>query len=295
MNSSGSVIVAGEAPGLLHVSTDGGATWNVGASPTGIWTSTATSSTGNRIYAVSYQGSMYMSTDEGATWTTLSPATASWEGIATSADGTHVAAVAQQQQLMLSSDSGATWHNATITGGATQWWRGVAMSSDGSVLTAVSHAGVFRSTDSGATWSLLSVAVGGTAVTDNWYRVKMSADGQTIAIVGNTFSGAPGTGIYVSHDGGTTWTKGFDQVADYTFLAMSADGQWMGATMSDLNASTPGKVVMSSDGGATFSTVTPGVDTQWRAIALSADGSRAAVAAGAFNVPTAGLLYTGHR
>jgi photosystem II stability/assembly factor-like uncharacterized protein len=298
MDAAGDVIVAGEAGGMLHVSTDGGSTWNVGASPSGTWTSSATSSTGNRIYAVAYFGNMYLSTDDGANWTALSPASAPWEGIATSADGMHVAAVAQQQPLMLSSDGGATWHNVTMPDGlGDHWWRSVAMSDDGTKIVAVAHTGeIFRTTDGGTTWSSITVSVGGAAVTDTWYRVKTSADGQTIAVVGNTFGGAPGTGIYVSHDGGTTWTKGFDLVADYTFLAMSADGQTIGATVSNMvsgSTTTPGRVVMSSDGGATFTAVTPGSDTNWRAIAMSANGSRVATVAGGFDTGSTGLLYIG--
>jgi photosystem II stability/assembly factor-like uncharacterized protein len=298
MASSGNVIVAGEAGGLLHVSADGGATWTVGNSPNGIWTSSVASSTGSHLYAVSYGDKMYMSTDNGATWTALSPAAASWEGVATSSDGKHVVAVAQQAPLMLSDDFGATWRNVTMPDGTgANWWRNVAMSDNGSVIVAVAHTGIFRTTDGGATWSAVTVSVGGTVVNDTWYRVKMSADGQTIAVVGNTFGGAPGTGVYVSHDGGATWTRAFDRVADYTYVGMSSDGQVIGVTLSDMTSgstTTPGRVLLSTDGGATFSQVTPGTDTDWRAIAISGSGARIATAAGGFNTGTTGQLYVGH-
>jgi hypothetical protein len=52
-------------------------------------------------------------------------------------------------------------------------------------------------------------------------------------------------------------------------------------------------VVLSSDGGATFSTLTmPGTDTDWRAIAMSADATRMAAATGRFVASTVGQLYT---
>jgi hypothetical protein len=54
---------------------------------------------------------------------------------------------------------------------------------------------------------------------------------------------------------------------------------------------------MSTDGGATFNALTlPGTDTDWRAIAMSADGNKLAAAAGRFDAvaptPATGQLYT---
>lgn len=295
-DAAGDVIAAGEAGGTIHVSRDGGATWTSGNSPSATWIASAMSSTGSRIYAVQYGGSMFASGDQGATWKPLAAGTGAWESVATSQDGTLVAAVMQNGPLVISKDGGSTWHNAAMPDGqANHWWRWVSSSADGHALVAVSHdAKVFRSTDSGSTWKLLAVAVGGTVVNESWYRVKTSADGQAIAIAANTFGGAPGTGIYVSHDGGTTWARGYSLVADYTFLAMSADGQRIAATVSD-TGSTRGRVVISFDGGATFAQVPmPGGDTDWRAIAMSAAGDRVAAATGAFNTGSTGLLYIGY-
>src|SRR5207248_8420581 len=138
-----------------------------------------------------------------------------------------------------------------------------------------------RSTNAGASWQALTMTINGAVASETWYRVRSSADGQTIAVVANTFGGAPGTGIYVSHDGGATWSRNFNLVADYTYLAMSADGQRIAATVSN-TGSTPGRVVMSFDGGATFvQLATPGSDTNWRAVAMSATGDRLAAATGA--------------
>jgi hypothetical protein len=56
----------------------------------------------------------------------------------------------------------------------------------------------------------------------------------------------------------------------------------------------PGRVLLSTDSGASFAPVTmPGSDTDWRAIAMSADGDKMAAAAGDFQLnPGTGLLYT---
>jgi photosystem II stability/assembly factor-like uncharacterized protein len=267
----------------------------MGNSPSATWISSAASGDGSRIYALEYGGAMYLSTNFGSTWTAIRSGSAAWEGVATSQDGMRVAAVVQNGPLIVSSDGGSTWRNATLPDGqANHWWRWIASSSDGQVLVAVAHTGdIFRSTNGGTAWQRVTVNVGGAAVTENWYRVKTSSDGQTIAVVANAFGGASGTGIYVSHDGGLSWTRGISLVADYTFLAMSADGRRIAATVSDTGA-TQGRVLLSLDGGATFSRVTiAGGDTDWRAIAMSSAGDRVAAAAGGFNTGTSGKLYTG--
>jgi hypothetical protein len=293
-NATGDVIVAGEAGGRLHASRDGGATWTMGNSTNATWISSASSGTGDRIYAVQYGGAMYVSRDFGSTWSALTAAgSAGWEAVTVSQDGTHVAAVVQNGPLVLSSDSGASWHAATMPDGQpNHWWRWIDSSSDGHTLVAVSHNGeIYRSTDSGATWEWVTVSIGAGAVSESWYRVKLSADGRTIAVVANSFGGSPGTGIYVSHDGGASWTRGFSLVADYTFLAMSSDGQTIAASVSN-TGSTAGRVVWSGNGGASFTPLAmPGSDTNWRAITMSAGGDRMAAVTGAFNTQSTGLLY----
>ncbi len=97
------------------------------------------------------------------------------------------------------------------------------------VMAAAQDGNIYRSTDGGLTWSLSNVVVGGVPVFENWYRLQMSDDGNVVVVVGNSFGGDPGTGIYVSRDAGVpTWTKAHALVADYTAIAMSGDGQVIG-------------------------------------------------------------------
>ncbi len=304
------MLVAGEAPnGLIWVSADGGATWTSGNSTPGVWIASDVSENAGLIVAVRFAGGMYTSTDQGVTWTrvTSSPlvfdaAGQSFESVTVSHNGQRIAAVIQNGNLVLSNDSGATWAAATLPDAPQiRWWRSIDSSADGSVLVAASHNGeVYVSSDAGVTWAAVTVAVGtpAAAVIETWYRVKMSDDGNTIALAANTFggaAGAPGTDIYVSHDRGATWTGGLTLTADYTGLAVSADGQSIAATLSDLNA-TPGQVLLSDDGGMTFTPQTmPGTDTNWRAIAMSDNGNRFVAVTGQFNTAQSGLLYTGTR
>ena len=141
-------------------------------------------------------------------------------------------------------------------------------------------------------------------VRDSWYRLQMSDDGNIVVAVGNSFgTSAAGTGIYVSRDAGSTWTKAHALVADYTAIAMSGDGQTITVTVSNPNPTPPapagtparatGQVLRSIDGGLTFvPVVMPGADTNWRAIAMSSDGNKLAVATGSFLGLVPGQLYT---
>lgn len=311
-NSGGDVLVAGEGPGNLHTSSDGGATWTVGNSPAGFtWISSDMTPTANRIVAVQYGGGLYMSADRGTTWTQITTtdpgvnlSAQSFESVNISQDGLRIVVAVQNGPIYVSSNAGQNWTVATLVGGGalTGWWRSVDGSADGMILMAADHNGVlYRSTDGGATWATRNVVIGGVTVSDSWYRLKMSADGQDVAVVGNSFgTSAAGTGIYISPDSGATWTKATSLVADYSAVAMSSDGQVITVTVSDPNAAPPagtppratGRVLRSTDGGATFAELDlPGAETNWRAVATSYDGNKLAVAAGTFGTVT-GQLYT---
>lgn len=103
-NTDGTLIVAGEAGGPIHVSRDGGATWTAGDSGNATWISSAPTATGDRIYAVQYGGAMYVTRDYGATWTPItnsnlvySGSGLAYEAVAVSQDGSHIAAVIQNE------------------------------------------------------------------------------------------------------------------------------------------------------------------------------------------------------
>lgn len=304
-NAAGDVLVAGEAPlGRLRVSTDAGATWTTPDLPAGVWISSDLSADGSRIVAVQFQGGMYLSTDRGATWTRVMhslvnvAAGVQFESVTMSRDGLRLAAVTRDGALLLSNDGGTTWTAASLPATSEpKVFRGVDSSADGQVIVAASQGGdLFRSTDGGVTFVRLPVAVGVAPATqqisENWYRLKMSPDGRTIAVAANRIeSVASGTGIYVSRDGGATWTKGLNRIGDYTAIAMSDDGNTIAATISN-TGTTPGQVVRSTDAGATFQALTmPAGTTDWRAVAMSFEGDRLAVAAGFFATNETGPLY----
>ncbi|MDB5745005.1 MAG: hypothetical protein JWR68_3320 [Polaromonas sp.] len=308
-DEDGSVLVASDIPGNLYVSLDGGVTWNVGNSPPDqVWISVAirrsTNASGVRqltLLAVAFQGGMYRSTDGGVTWTqftTTDPAVnlnnQDWESVTMNPTGQIIAGAILNGPIYHSANGGANWAAATLEGSTTplvRGWRGVASSADGSVMVAVGEEGdgqIFVSTTAGRTWTPRAVSIGGTTLFNGWYRVAVSGDGNTIAIAGRFNSG-----MYISRDRGLTWSQAATPVGDYTAISMSPDGQVIGATITNgVNNPTTGSVQLSRDGGATFAPVAmPGTQTNWRAIAMSADANKFIVAAGTFT-QLAGQLYT---
>lgn len=314
-NEDGSVLVAGEAAlgpatatSYLNTSRDGGATWTEFQNG-GVWIASDVSRTGTRIAAVQYGGGMFISNDSGVSFSQVVAANVPtgnvpYEGVTVSLDGNVIAAVIQTGPLIISRDGGVTWNVAagapTSTG-----WRAIDSNGDGSVIVAVAEDGAVYRSVAGAAFAEIPVTVGGTAVTDqNWYRVKVSENGQTIAIAGNSFgagSGAAfpasyGDGVYVSRDGGATFTLDSNVVGEYSALGMSYDGQVIGATISNPNndPGTPsGQILVSANGGAFAPvTITGATDRDWRAMAIAGNATRYAVAAGRFLGNAAGQLYT---
>jgi hypothetical protein len=293
----GSVLVAADIPGQLHVSLDAGATWDAGNSPTANWVSVAMSRTPSasdplgayslKVAAVAYGGGIYRYS--GGAWTQVTDSAVNlsgreWESVNLDPGGGILAAVLNGP-IYYSTNNGFVAATAVgSTAPLIRGWRALA-----SRTVAASQDGeVWVSSDGGQTWLQRNVIIGGSPIYGSWYRAAASADGNTIAVAGRYNSG-----LYLSHDRGLTWTQAPSPVGDYTALAMSADGQVIGATITNgTTAATTGSVQLSRDGGATFSPVTmPGTDTNWRAIAMAEDANLFIVASGTFG-STNGQLYT---
>ncbi len=315
-SDDGQVMVAGQAQAAdianskLSLSTDGGQTWTDPAGlPGAIWIASDVSGNGSRIAAVTLAGAVFMSNDGGATFNAVAlPAglvAPEFEGVTLSQDGSRIAAVAMAGPVIVGTiDAGGavTWITPA-TPAPTAGWRSIDSSNNGQVMVAVGQDPAVRiSTDGGVNWAPLAVAVGTppAAVTNqSWYRVKVSGDGNTIVMAANGFGGSVGDGIYVSKDRGATFTRAHALVADYSGIAMSADGGVIAVThtSNDPADAGAGEVLMSTNGGTTFSPVavsvggTPVANAFWRAITMSADATRMAVAVGRFDTNVSGPIY----
>lgn len=168
-------VVWGETSGgYIYTSSDSGSNWTARMTDMNRrWNSLACSSNGMTLVAGVYGGYPYVSYDAGTTWSQrTSMGMGEWWGFACSADGmTMLGARNYTNNLILSTDGGNTWSAVPSAGQRT--WYDAALSANGQSLAACdsSPAGqVFRSVDSGSTWTSDSP-------TQDWYGVSSSLDG----------------------------------------------------------------------------------------------------------------------
>lgn len=296
-NPTGTVMAAAAIPGTVFLSTNGGANWTPSTLPAANWISVKMTPDGGKMVAVAFNGAMYISNDGGVVWTQADTAfnaggSLGYESVAMSSDGNTIVAVVMNGPVYVSTNGGTSFAPAGGSVAGNEAWRAVDMTPDASVIVAASQNNeVHISTNGGATFAALPVEVGGVPVTDGWYRVKVSDDGQTIVLTGNPTYAGTNTGIFVSKDQGATWTQPVTATGTYTGIGMNAGGSVIAVTRAN-DGATPGAVLVSTDGGVNFAPLgTVPAETNWRNIALSADGSRAVLAAGEFFGATGGL-YT---
>lgn len=225
------------------------------------WIDVRSSSDGNKLIAGTYGGKLYTSTDAGATWTPRL-SNQEWHGLASSADGVKLVAAARNDYIYTSSDSGVTW---TARDSVRGWFRADS-SADGTRLLAIAGNAILTSRDSGVTWAS-TVPNGGEFL----WSVASSADGTRLVV------GSVTDKIYVSTDGGTTWTARLSG-GGWQAVAMSADGMRIYA------AKNGSFIYVSSDGGTTWNALN--ISASWNGMFASADGQRIVAAA------YGGLIYT---
>jgi hypothetical protein len=261
------------APGPIYTSQDSGTTWTMTAAPNNAWSGLASSADGRMLVAVATtntdgstvgDGLIYLSSDFGTTWARASAPSNPWTSIAVSADGTRLIAAASM---------------------ALEY--GPASFSVGGILN--SNGLIYTSTNSGATWAP------SLPVLNTWSYVASSADGNKLAaasvsLLGNFDPfGFNGDGlIYVSDDAGVTWRPTSAPSGDWACIASSADGSTLLAGVAW------GPLYASSDSGWTWSAADVPGSSNWRAVAVSADGYREiATAGGGFSRLVLSFPYSG--
>ncbi|HYF20501.1 MAG TPA: hypothetical protein VEA40_21730, partial [Ramlibacter sp.] len=263
----GRVLLAMDNPGQIHVSQDGGQTWEAGNSPVANWVSAAIYHQPSQVdpagvgpgrvhmLAAAYGGGLFENT--GAGWVAVpsgDPAVdfsnREWESVAACDCGVALAAILNAPIYYRAAPGGA-WvptrlqgSNAPLVSG----WRGVARAESG-VAVAVSQDGdVYVTTNVLTGWVQRNIVIDGAPVNHAWYRTAISRDGNLIAVAGRFTSG-----LYLSRDQGRTWTRAATPGGDYTAVAVSPDGQTVVATLTNGIAGGTGSVQISRDGGQTFS------------------------------------------
>jgi hypothetical protein len=270
-SADGSRLVAGAFERGIFTSTNSGLTWMQTSAPNENWWSIASSADGMKLVAAagSIPGGVYTSTDGGSTWVSNNLPIESWSSVASSADGSKLVAVAPfgtdrstPGAVFTSTNSGSDWTSNTVNGIS------VASSADGTKLFIVDALQVWRSTNSGTTWTQIGNGLlsGGTAVPSQ--EIACSADGNKLVLASITDTNNNPGPIYTSTNAGDSWQLTSAPANYWGYVASSADGSTILAVAYPNSFSA---IYVSTNSGATWTSNNSPV-LGWGALACSADG-----------------------
>lgn len=285
-SASGNRIAVVANPGGLYLSADGGATWTRSSAPSANWNQVVMSADGAWLAAVA-DGLLYTSADYGQTWTARN-GNPYLTSVHMADDGQRIVAVGSGQ-IHVSVNNGASFTPLTTAPNA--GWLAVAGSSTGNRLLAVASiysgdantAGVYVSTDSGATWTRRLTPA-------NWAFAAASGDGMRMAVLDQ--GGYP----WVSDDGGATFTQRFGY-SGWSGLAVSRDGRVVAAQEPrNDDFANRGYNFLSYDAGNNFDwyggPALPALNVWWRGITLSTDGNWVTAVDNGVTGGTGGKVFT---
>ena len=201
-------VYAAGAQGLFR-STDAGATWsNLGSFTVSVDAVAVDPSSSNVLYAATSAEGIFKSTDGGATWTAIN------NGILPGGNGilvvyhvsidpaSSVLFASTAQGLVRSADGGATWQtNSLIVQDPALLDMAFDPNTPG-LIYAATLANLFKSTDDGITWTPLASPVPNYEARYVLVDPKHSGTIYTAGLV---------SGLWVSADGGNTWTNQYPQ------------------------------------------------------------------------------------
>jgi len=254
-DSAGNKLVATVHGGMIHTSSDAGATWVKRTAPgEKNWGKVVSSSDGTRLAATvgsfanhSDTDYIYTSSDSGVTWVAQTGSgQRQWSSIASSADGLKLAATVWSWPggyLYTSTDAGVTWTAQTAAG--TRHWMGLFSSADGTELAGSlwdgDGGGVVIGSFAAGAWTWTARNLGG----GNRSAISGSSDFSKL-VAGDLSSNR----ISLSLDGGVTWNNKTLPVGQSAFsAAYSADGSKL---VVGTTHSAGGSVYSSSDDGSTW-------------------------------------------
>jgi photosystem II stability/assembly factor-like uncharacterized protein len=235
----------------IYTTNDGGTTWIQRVASTGF--SSATSSTGQYMYVGQWPGYMQVSADYGATWNSYGTNTY-YQQVSCSANGQIVYAPDYNSSgtMVKSSNYGVSWGGTLSTFPGTPWY--VTCDQTGNIVYGADQNGyIYKSTSGGNAWAQVSTLINRAAS-----GLSCSADGQTIIA-------SAGTIVYLSTDGGTTWSTPTLGGASYQWPVVSRNGQHI------IGISNTNPMYVSHNSGLSFQPES----LSGRNVCLSADGSRA--------------------
>ena len=270
ISADGTHLIVGGSANELFLSEDTGAHWTP-LKPAGegsiSWDKAAMSADGEKIIVGTSSQHLYNSINGGLSWSELVDANPSWTAISASADGSHF--IAASRSGVFTSTEGVNWptvSNAELGSGNQQT---VAIDSDGSTMLVGTWTGLYKSTDSGTTWSETGPSIG---TSHDWHSVAISGDGQNIV------AGASEFGWYSSTDGGTNWAETGPAISggDTPVVAMNSVGSKLAGGIANGVGSLQGNLYIASF--ATHSWTWSNIQVlssyqDWTSAASDADGS----------------------
>ncbi len=224
--ASSDIVYAGI--GGLFRSTDSGVTWSATSISTFVEGINPDAHHAGMVYVTTHDGNVYKSTDYGATWTSLAsslpPEFNRLLNVAADPNNSDVLWGAGEGSckgsnglnficgLVQSSDGGKTWQAISSVKG---WFKNVVVDSRNGDIYAAGEdttqapkqvALVVKSTDGGNTWATITTGL-------SKYGVEIHLDPENAATLYGEQANLPGTadlgpggGVYVSTDGGASWT-----------------------------------------------------------------------------------------
>jgi hypothetical protein len=228
------------------------------------YSSVSMSSDGKYQIAAQTTNQIARSVDYGNTWLVVATAGSNYFQTAMSYEGQNqYVSISGSRLITRSTNYGSTWTNTTALAiGSTIW--GVACSSDGSIVIAThatSSTTIRVSNDFGVNWAI------GTSVNSTGGIQRgcaMSASGKYVAVLYPTTDPSSTTsGIYISTDYGSTWTKR-GSALDWYNIAISETGQYMVAVPAN------DTIYVSSNYGTTWSS--KGVSGSYTRCSISPSG-----------------------
>lgn len=229
----------------------------------------------DRLFVNNYGGGNFFSADGGRTWSIASRGYtgAQTRDIAVDQNAPGRVLAAARSGLFLSANGGTDWVGRSFPPASSLEWNAVAIDpSDTTHIVASNNWNgvIVESQDSGRTWALVS---GSTGTNQGWRVIAFApSDPQTVYAGTSAYLSAgifddrlPASGVYVSHDNGSSWTAAND--------ATSADANVIAIAVSPDDA----RVVYAATGNrGVLKTVDGGGD--WAAVNQGLPGSPVALA-----------------
>ena len=242
----------------VYKSTDGGATWALDSSLSGLPAKsvrffTDDPNTGTTWWAATLAG-VYTSPDSGANWSKASVGLPEGHVVNFAADSSDPNVFyAEADTIYKSTDGGVNWAPADNgLGGHTYQGYGVATdpSSPNIVYASTANAGMYKSIDGGANWNPINNGLPGMVGTPPWFRMAPS-DPLTIYLALDN-----GTGVWKTANGGANWVNVSGNLG-------TLDSDALRTRKIVIDPTDPNRVYVATRAGV-FGTTDGGTNWQWR-------------------------------